>query len=854
MRSETAKLLCVAASFCLATASDIHAEPMGTGITYQGQLKTQGIPLDGDVDLVFSLFDAEAGGVPLDELTVTNVPVANGLFTVELDFGSSVFDGDAVWLEVAVRHPHDPTDTAPFTTLSPRQPLTATPYALQTRGLFVDDDGEIGIGTKYPGYPLHATSDGDRTIFAVTDHTEGRGVYGLGSSSTGANAGVLGQTASASGYGVHGWATNPTGSNSGVYGLSWSDSGTGMFGEASSTSGSTFGVHGWSLSDGGTGVYGHASSYSGNTEGVYGRADSDTGIGVYGWAWSTTGATVGVKGGSRSENGTGVYGFGGTTGPNIGVHGHTASPDGFAGYFTGGQNYFEGHVGIGTESPAYPLDVQGDGDRTINAINTSANGYAVYGQSTDGTAGRFKLEGTSGSAVTGWSESNTGTIYGGRFEVNSINGYAVRAVATAGSGTNFGLYGETQSVNGYAGYFKGGRNYFEGRVGIGTDAPEYPLHVESSGNGAVHGEMSGTVGSGVHGVAHNTAAGLLSGVKGDAFSTTGRGVWGVAASTTGVNHGVYGMTFSNAGYGVHGESVNATGYAGYFEGGRNYFEGNVGIGTDSPDMKLDLGGTDANIRMRESGGSPYVELGDSDVQRGYLQWFSATNRLLLYASGHAYPIAIGPTGTGGIFVDTEANNGNVGIGTESPSAKLQIDSTVDVDPLRVRVDGNTKFAVKRNGRTAVGENLLPSYQLQVFGEGTAGKPGGGSWSNSSDRRLKKNIRDLEGSLDRLLQLRSVTFEYKDPKAINELPGERIGMVAQEVEEVFPDWVDVGGHGYKILTYRGFEALTVDALRELRNEKNEELEQLRARNADLELRVAQLEALVGKMADNGNGGK
>ena len=846
MRSMTTTLLFVAAGLWIVAGSDARAEPIGTVFTYQGQLKSNGLPADGAADFAFSLHWEPIGGTEPVTL-VYDVSVASGLFTIELDLGQAAFVGQR-WLEVAVRMP---AGSGSFITLTPRQRLTATPYALQTRGLFVDDEGDVGIGTTTPNYSLHVVSSDDRTIFGVANHTEGRGIYGLGNSLTGMNTGVLGQTASTNGYGVHGWATNPTGANYGVYGLSWSDGGTGVYGEATASTGTTYGVHGWSHSDHGSGVYGYVGSLTGNTEGVYGRADSDTGVGVFGWAWSTSGATIGVKGGSRSENGKGVYGFGGSSGTNIGVHGHTASPDGFAGYFTGGRNYFEGNVGMGTESPAYPLDVQSSGERTVSAVNDNPDGYAVYGQSTDGTAGRFKLLGTTGSAVTGWSESNTGTIYGGRFEVNSNNGYAVRAVATASSGTTFGVYGESKSLNGYAGYFKGGRNYFEENVGIGIDDPAYPLHVKTSGNGAVLGEMSGTVGSGVHGVALSTNAGLLSGVKGDTYSPTGRGVWGVAAATTGVNMGVSGMTFSSAGYGVHGESVNAAGYAGYFEGGRNYFEGNVGIGTSSPEAKLDLAGTDANIRMRENGGSPYLELGDNSTAKGYLQWFSSTDRLLLYASGHAYPVAIGPTGTGGIFVDTETNNGNVGIGTEAPAARLHVDSTANVDAFRVRVGGVTKFAVKRNGYTAVGENLLPAYQLQVFGDGTAGKPGGGSWSNSSDRRLKKNIRDLEGSLDRLLQLRSVSFEYKDPEAINELPGERTGMIAQEVEKVFPDWVDVGGHGYKTLTFRGFEALTVAALRELRQEKDQELRALRAQNTGLESRIAQLEALVAKLADNGN---
>ena len=95
--------------------------------------------------------------------------------------------------------------------------------------------------------------------------------------------------------------------------------------------------------------------------------------------------------------------------------------------------------------------------------------------------------------------------------------------------------------------------------------------------------------------------------------------------------------------------------------------------------------------------------------------------------------------------------------------------------------------------------------------GSAAKPGGGSWSNYSDARLKHDIAPLEGSLDRLLALRGVSFVYNDPAAIHELPGARIGMVAQEVEKVFPDWVEVGADGYRRLTFRGFEALAVSRL-------------------------------------------
>jgi hypothetical protein len=140
-----------------------------------------------------------------------------------------------------------------------------------------------------------------------------------------------------------------------------------------------------------------------------------------------------------------------------------------------------------------------------------------------------------------------------------------------------------------------------------------------------------------------------------------------------------------------------------------------------------------------------------------------------------------------------------------------------------------RLTVTSGGLVGIG-TTAPDALLSV--NGVADKPGGGPWTTFSDARLKKNVQPLEGALERLMRLQGVTFEYKEPAAIHELPGVQIGMIAQEVEKVFPDWVDTAPNGMKRLSVHGFEALTVEALRDLRKEKDEKLAELETVGADI----------------------
>ena len=82
----------------------VQGAPVGTEFTYQGRLMDANGPPDGLHDFQFSLFDSpESSAYQVGPtIEVNDVDVIDGYFTVELDFGSKAFDGDARWLQIVV--------------------------------------------------------------------------------------------------------------------------------------------------------------------------------------------------------------------------------------------------------------------------------------------------------------------------------------------------------------------------------------------------------------------------------------------------------------------------------------------------------------------------------------------------------------------------------------------------------------------------------------------------------------------------------------------------------------------------------------------------------------------------------
>jgi hypothetical protein len=162
----------------------------------------------------------------------------------------------------------------------------------------------------------------------------------------------------------------------------------------------------------------------------------------------------------------------------------------------GNDIYFDGaRVGIGTDSPAYRLDVRSPTPRAIFGMVTNATG------NTQGVFGQSDSDG--GEGVMGWATANTGTTSGVYGQSDSSAGRGVYGLAANSSGTNYGAYGEAR----------------------------------------------GSDGSGVFGLAtSNNAGAIADGVRGQSNTVFGSGVYGVANHATGNTYGVRGSVASPNGY------------------------------------------------------------------------------------------------------------------------------------------------------------------------------------------------------------------------------------------------------------------------------------------------------------------
>jgi hypothetical protein len=154
----------------------------------------------------------------------------------------------------------------------------------------------------------------------------------------------------------------------------------------------------------------------------------------------------------------------------------------------------------------------------------------------------------------------------------------------------------------------------------------------------------------------------------------------------------------------------------------------------------------------------------------------------------------------------------------------------DVDNLSLQNNGGTinigadNFNVTTSGRVGINIASDATHYLKVYNGSSTGTYQTTGWQHTSDQRLKTNIKTLSSSLAKILQLRGVSFNWKN----NPNDDNQIGFIAQEVEPLFPEAVSKDEDGMYSMAYQNLVAPLVEAIKE----QQAMIEKLKAENAEL----------------------
>ena len=154
----------------------------------------------------------------------------------------------------------------------------------------------------------------------------------------------------------------------------------------------------------------------------------------------------------------------------------------------------------------------------------------------------------------------------------------------------------------------------------------------------------------------------------------------------------------------------------------------------------------------------------------------------------------------------------------------------------------SRMKITNTGEIGIG-TILPTQLLSV--NGTAGKPGGGTWATFSDMRVKKNINLYTDGLEQLLKITPKSFQYNGKGGYDDDGKTHIGIIAQEMREIAPYMInEIETEDFRDqLTYDGSALIymTVNAIKE----QQKEIETLKAENEALQKRLVKIEELLNK---------
>jgi hypothetical protein len=192
------------------------------------------------------------------------------------------------------------------------------------------------------------------------------------------------------------------------------------------------------------------------------------------------------------------------------------------------------------------------------------------------------------------------------------------------------------------------------------------------------------------------------------------------------------------------------------------------------------------------------------------------------------------TATNGTYLKVD---GNTNVLSNTPPLSMWIDNKENAD-IAFSTNNSVRLWVKANGNVGIGCNA-PNYPLQVTGDIAASGTLRASsavvstaFTACSDSRFKQNITPLSNTLQNVLKLQGVTYDWR----VNEFPDrhfnerKQIGVIAQELEKIYPELVSTDDKGYKSVDYSKMTPILVEAIKDLKQENDalkSELEKLKS---------------------------
>ncbi len=556
-----------------------------------------------------------------------------------------------------------------------------------------------------------------------------------------------------------------------------------------------------------------ASGYSSTAMGSYTTASGDYSVALGGYNTTASGRYSVAIGRGGSASGDFSVVLGGDDHNNPGNNWAAANYSLVAG---GRQNYASNQHS--TIIGGWNNTASGKYSTAINGFNNTASGYTSTAMGADNTAsGNY-------STASGYNTISAclGTTTIGHFNDNSswtscksgINPVPIDGspLFVIGNGTNTNARSNALVV------YDNGTAVFQGSVyaddgatllGAGGGGSSYD---NTTSNGFF--SNSTNVASGNYATAFgksNTASGNYSTVSGQSNTASG-------THSTAIGFGI----------GVSGNYSTAMGFAAVASG----------------DKAVAMGRSTASGTYSVAGGNQSRAVGYASAAVGQV---AKANGGASFATGYL-------SEANGQY-SFAANRGKAN-GVSSSAFGFNITSDCFVQFTIGKLNDNSSFSCTGDDTTNTGSPLFvvgngvngaASNALVVFDNGNATLSG--TLTQSSDRRLKQNIVPLAGSLDKVQQLRGVSYEWIDP---NRQAGRQIGFIAQEVQEVIPEVVSQNGD-YLAMSYANLTAVLVEAVKEQQIEieaiqrENDVLEAendaLELENQNLEKRLEAIETLL-----------